>query len=103
MTTVGPLVWDSGEWNGAVWGPAATIETETPYTTQACVSYTPTFPNVPVPPTARYINIITPGPVLYFKPGIYWERCIEAYVTPSGSVIYKFIWNESDWDSAIWG
>ncbi|MEM0011238.1 MAG: hypothetical protein QXT84_06055 [Candidatus Bathyarchaeia archaeon] len=85
MTITQPLVWNTGNWNNALWGPTPSIETETPYVTQACVAYTPTFPNVPVPQTPRYIFTIQAGAVIEFKPGIYWERCTEQYIYGGGS------------------
>lgn len=63
------------------------LQTSTPYTTQECSSYTPTYPDVPVPQTPKYLNIIEPGPVVGFKPGIYWERCVEAYFPGGGFLV----------------
>ena len=61
-------------------------ETQTPYVDQVCVAYTPTFPVVPVPQTPKFIFTIAPGPVIEFKPGIYWERCTEQYIYGGGSI-----------------
>ena len=97
------LYWNVGTWNSSVWGPFSP-STEQPYVTQVCVAYTPTYPPAPVPQTPKYLNIIEPGPVLYFKPGIYWERCLEEYIGPDGQVITETLyWGIGDWDEDVWG
>lgn len=97
------LVWNVGTWNGYVWGPY-NLQTSTPIVTQECVAYTPTYPNVPLPPTSPYFPKIEATAVLYFKPGIYWERCLQEYIGPNGQIITPTLyWGIGDWDEDVWG